>query len=169
MPDKLTDKEIVNVLEIMVQIGDEICLASVVLDLINRTKANENHYRRKVQNQKEELKRLNEVVNRLQADCENYKQVAENQQKITLDRGFEIKELKAEIERLKKGWKADILLTQNTKVEAYKEFANEFGNMLWQMKTEYLQQGDTEYAYAIVIAHTKLAKLLKELVGEDNA
>lgn len=44
-----------------------------------------------------------DLINRLQADCENYKQIAENQQKVTLDKAFENKELKAEIERLKKG------------------------------------------------------------------
>jgi hypothetical protein len=54
-------------------------------------------------------------------------------------------------------------LMKTVKADAYKEFANEFGNMLWQMKTESLQQGDTEYASALVIIHTKLAKFLKEM------
>ena len=42
-----------------------------------------------------------DLINRLQAERENYKQVAERQQKISQDRHFEIKELKAENERLK--------------------------------------------------------------------
>ena len=42
-----------------------------------------------------------DLINRLQADVENYKKVAEHQQSVTMDRGFEIKKLKAEIERLR--------------------------------------------------------------------
>ena len=41
-----------------------------------------------------------DLINRLQADAENYKQIAEHQQSVTMDRGFEIKKLKAENERL---------------------------------------------------------------------
>ena len=52
------------------------------------------------------------------------------------------------------------------KAEAYKECIEKARNMLWQMKTKYLQQGNTEYASALVIAHTKLDNLLKELVGD---
>lgn len=40
-------------------------------------------------------------INRLQADRDNYKQIAENQMRIILDKVFENKKLKAEIERLK--------------------------------------------------------------------
>ena len=154
--DKLPDGEIVKALEncqkphdndtcknckYKMPFGCRDALCNDILGLINRTKGNENHYRRKIQNQKEELKRLNEVVNRLQADCENYKQVAENQQKITLDRGFEIKELKAENERLKGHQKDGFFnllgnclvfsktlkdyndMRKGLKAEAYKEFA----------------------------------------------
>lgn len=42
-----------------------------------------------------------ELINRQQAEIENYIKVAENQQNLTLKKSFEIKELKAEIERLK--------------------------------------------------------------------
>ena len=41
-----------------------------------------------------------DLINRLKSDCENYKQVAEHQQSITVQKGFEIKRLKEEVERL---------------------------------------------------------------------
>lgn len=107
------------------------------------------------------IKQFLEIFNRLQADCENYKQVAENQQKITLDRGFEIKELKAEIERLKKGWKADILLTQNTKVEAYKEFAEKLKTIMYE---NYQKNDEQPYPMATI---NIICNLLKELVGDE--
>ena len=56
------------------------------LDLINRTKANEQHYRRKVQNQKEELKRLNEVVNRQEEEIERLKEKSIEDDKLLNDR-----------------------------------------------------------------------------------
>ena len=49
---------------------------------------------------KELIKAMAATIERLQADCENYKQVAEHQQSVTMDRGFEIKRLKEEIENL---------------------------------------------------------------------
>ena len=86
--DKLTDKEVVkDFTEKTELIGS---MSSVYLD---EDKGLELY---------EAMRNILILINRLQADCENYKQVTENQQKITLDRGFEIKELKAEVERLKK-------------------------------------------------------------------
>ena len=67
--DKLPDSEIVKALECCSGFYHKctecpfkvaggcatIDKGGIYLDLINRTKANENHYRRKVQNQKQEL------------------------------------------------------------------------------------------------------------------
>lgn len=97
---------------------------------------------------------LEETVNRLQAENERLKGISDNKTKELLRYNASIEELHKKLE--------------TAKAEAYKECIEKVGNLLWQMKTEWLQQGDTEYATALVIAHTKLAKLLQEMVGENN-
>ena len=90
-----------------------------------------------------------------------------------------IHRLQAENERLKKGWKADVILTANAKAEAYKEFLpllekfrNEVVDKFIIMcdgndynKLNLMSMVDT--IDCIYDKHTD--NLLKELVGEDNA
>ena len=74
-----------------------------------------------------------------------------------------INRLQAENERLKKGWKADVIETANVKAEAYKEFAERLKEK--SKKTEIVCSGaliTTSYA----ISSKNLEILLKELVGE---
>ena len=63
-----------------------------------------------------------------------------------------INRLQAENERLKKGWKADVILTANAKAEAYKEFVDK------------LCEGRVSNDNTVILAKC----LLKELVGEDK-
>lgn len=93
-----------------------------------------------------------------------------------------IRHLEAENERLKAG--ADSLFDtldyrlkrilklednlKTAKAEAYKEFAEKYGKLIWELKNEYLKKGNLAYASALVFSHTKLQNFLKELVGEDN-
>lgn len=90
MPDKKpTDAEIIKALECC--ISDKPCC---------KTKC--PFYENGCENDIYTLeKNALDLINRLQADRDNYKQIAENQQKIILDKAFENKKLKAEIERLK--------------------------------------------------------------------
>lgn len=90
MPNKkLTDAEIIKALEYC--IGWENCKEKQC-PMINECKKDvDASYRYAL-----------DLINRLQADRDNYKQIAENQQKIILDKAFENKKLKAEIERLTK-------------------------------------------------------------------
>lgn len=92
MPNKkLTDAEIIKALECCISDKDDVCLEC---PLQNDCFANADG--------NSEVKELAlDLINRLQADRDNYKQIAENQQKIILDKAFENKKLKAEIERLK--------------------------------------------------------------------
>ena len=82
--DKLTDSEIVKVLD-----------TALGMEHISIYCAN-------IKNEVKTIKVLDiiDLINRLQADCENYKQVAENQQKATLDKSFEVKRLRTQVDRL---------------------------------------------------------------------
>ena len=81
-----------------------------------------------------------------------------------------INRLQAENERLKKGWKADVIETANIKAEAYKEFAERLKDYLrqqpkWCCRREKYQ--NVGFSYDEVFFG--IDNLLKELVGEDNA
>ena len=177
MPDKLTDRKIPDIKELLAykaKVGCQNC------DLIGKgccgTCVNSL------------IKQFIELFDRLQADCENYKQVAENQQSVTMDRGFEIKRLKEKIESLQAEneklksinllgeYKARIQVgnmivctpkigewfefLKKTKAEAYKEFAE-------RLKEKAISTGFwQEYGY---ITTTDIDNLLKELVGDNNA
>jgi hypothetical protein len=89
----MTDKEIVKALECWINdfAGKATQFVSLcnALDLINR--------------QKETVEQLQTALFKCGEDAveiENYKKIAENQQSISMDRFFEIKRLKEEIERL---------------------------------------------------------------------
>lgn len=65
---------------------------------------------------------------------------------------------KAENKRLKKGWKADVILTANAKAEAYKEFAE-------RLKESYDDYSDHSSLTVKMFCYD-IDNLLKELVGE---
>ena len=172
MSYKLTDNEIIKALECCKYEYDTKCeLCSY--NFYSRTGC------------RSELRRnALDLINRLQADCENYKQVAENQQKVTMDRGFEIKELKAELDEYAKikttideFW--EILLTlslckrkekptleefaeaiQEIKAEAYKEFAERLHE---ELRIYGIKDKFNKSVFLNVVDNAK-----KELVGEDN-
>ena len=105
-----------------------------------------------------------DLINRLQAEVENYKQIAENQQKITMDRGFEIKNLKAYIQNNGSGWGlvSHLEFCKNLKTEAYKE-------CIEKAKSEIDRQSHSRSLEASgerFRIHKLLDNLLKELVGE---
>ena len=98
---------------------------------------------------------LADLINRQQAEIENYIKVAEYQQNLTLKKSFEIKELKAEIERLQKenNQFADIgKMYSEIKSEAIKEFAE---------KVKKYFNPDSSYDFRKWIDN-----LVKEMVGE---
>lgn len=69
---------------------------------------------------------------------------------------------KAEIERLKKGWKADVILTANVKAEAYREFAERLKKALYSDSCRLVFDSDLD------IFECAIDNLLKELVGEGG-
>ena len=72
----------------------------------------------------------------------------------------------AEIERLKKGWKADVILTANVKAEAYKEFAER----LKDKHRKIIDYDEAGFGAQIFIVEEKVIdNLLKEMVGDNNA
>ena len=170
MPDKLTDKEIVKALENEIHLAEyvdsdycsntEVSLLKSTLDLINRTKANENHYRQKVQDQKQELKRLNEVVNRLQAENErlieeNSNLTVEFQAMRNAANGF-----KKQADEYAYLFDKHISTPINHfKSEAYKEFADKV------KEKAYTECDITGYKYQVVQIE-EIDNLLKELVGD---
>ena len=69
---------------------------------------------------------------------------------------------KAEIERLKKGWKADVIETSNIKTEAIKEFAE-------RLKESKYQSSDWSHGeHPFVVEVDDIDNLVKEMVGEDG-
>ena len=133
-----------------------------------------------------------DLLNRLQADRENYKQIAENQQRIILDKAFEKKKLKAEIERLTKSvttltksiseltdeverqkkakdesflFAANILESEKTVIaETKAEAYKEFAERL----KEKLWSPVETWISSDIVTEEEIDNLLKELVGEDN-
>ena len=76
-----------------------------------------------------------------------------------IDLKNEIKDLQAENERLKKGWKADVIETANIKAEAYKEFAKSL------KEEKYYAEDLTGQYMEYVVAVETIDNQLKEKVG----
>ena len=144
MPDKKpTDAEIKKALECCISDKDDVCLEC---PLQNDCFANADG--------NSEVKELAlDLINRLQADRDNYKQIAENQQKIILDKAFENKKLKAEIERLQNS----IAVFTNNAVD----FANEIDRHRKDKEEAFLFAANIVESEKIVIANTK-AEAYKE-------
>ena len=131
LPDKkLIDKEIVKALEDCIT-HNESCIScpsykfcdnhdskimmSNTLDLINRKNAEIEWLRNCNDGNLKSVNKLNDLINRLQA----------------------------ENERLKKGWKADVILTANVKAEAYKECLEWLKEEYWIDGTGWLEVEET--------------------------
>lgn len=169
MPDKkLTDSEIVKALECCNEpVGNNACqkcplyhseercskkMLDLSLDLINRLQA-------ELAKERNKNSKLRNERNHLQADLDSLIENDLPKCKHALRRANEIGiELQAENERLKKGWKADVILTANVKAEAYKEFAE-------KIDKEFSGVGTCNYG----CVHHKTRKVLKKLVGDDNS
>lgn len=98
---------------------------------------------------------LLDLINRLQANVENYKQIAENQQKIILDKAFENKKLKAEIERLTK--------SVTTLTKSISELTDEVERQKKAKDESFLFAANIIEAEKTVIAETK-AEAYKECI-----
>jgi hypothetical protein len=113
-----------------------------------------------------------DLINRQQAEIENYIKVAEYQQNLTVKKSFEIKELKAEIERLtarnfelaEKGEKV-VIAFKNAKSEAIKEFAGLVDKDIDKKLSESIK-AQNPHLYLI---HQIVKDRLKEMVGDNNA
>jgi hypothetical protein len=164
MPNKKpTDAEIVKALKKTKYRVDGVALSGFYLDT-------------------EMFNQVVDLINRLKSDCENYKQVAENQQKVTLDRWFEIKRLKEEIEKLEKEVKADEYILKEiicdektynfvtndvserlkTKTEAYTDFAESLKKDFDNPRIQKFGLDFVKFLKNIV------DNRLKELVGEGK-
>ncbi len=101
-----------------------------------------------------------DLINRQQAEIENYIKVAEYQQNLTLKKSFEIKELKAEIERLQteNNQFADIgKMYSEIKAEAIKE-------LLDKIEKQAIPSEDDVYWVEL----DDIYNLVKEMVGDTE-
>jgi hypothetical protein len=146
----MTDKDIIKALELCTNDELEVCdgcafqkykmgydggcldyLLKSVFDLINLQRA--------------EIEKLNVELVGMRGACNSYNMHYDN--------------AKVEIERLKKGWKADVIETENIKAEAIKEFAKRL------KEKAYLNDGVTGFQDVIVEVND-IDNLVKEMVGE---
>ena len=150
--DKLTDSEIVKALECCKQ---EIDDNGVICGECKKCP----NYDGKTGLCKEDLPTFTlDLINRLQARVEYYKKNRNKYQDDVMYLSKQLDNLQAENERLKKGWRADVILTANAKAEAYKEFAERLKKTF--PKDDFLRSTKR-------IAED-IDNLLKELVGEDK-
>ena len=203
MPDKLTDSEIVKALEYWREFdkeidqmlngrfkGDKMLLEQKeivkitlnLFDLINRLQAEKQNLEVELQAMRGAANSYKAENERLKADCENYKQVAENQQRVTLDRGFEIKRLKEEIERLKpfedkiaefnSHIRVEDMLVFTSSLEEWLEFCNNLKSEVYTDFAESLKKDfDNPHIQKFGLDFVKFLKnvvdnRLKEMKGE---
>lgn len=100
-----------------------------------------------------------DLINRLQAENKNL------QERNVILRGL-VDTQKAENERLKKGWKADIQLTAEVKAEAYKEYHIKARACLKANRDIEQQIGNNYAARAIKEIENRFDNIFKELVGD---
>lgn len=195
LSNSLSDKKIMKALERCFihhnctdcpQKGNEQCLENAVkeaFNLINRTKANERHYRRKVQNQKKEIKRLHKVISRKEAETkklqDEYRWLDQesdilkadvDQLNLTCDElNTENESLKAEVEQLQKSnlqlspSNDNINLVQ-IKNETIRNFADKFLSELSTFKILDVQDNFWEDIVTLHHIKSKLNDLLKDNV-----
>ena len=170
---KLIDNEIVKALEKCINLDCEKCssrtrfktatncrneLLALCLDLINRQKAEIERLR--------EIRDLcNTTILEKNEQIEKLKISDASKEECTIRQHNEIKELRAEIERLKKGWKADVILTADAKAEAYKEFAEEYKDQIKNYTGIFTDDGFMVNLEAVLSA---VDFIKNKLVDDDN-
>ena len=109
-----------------------------------------------------------EEFNRLQTEIEKYElEIKMAQDKAKACKHYydeclkDLEKANAEIERLKKGWKADVILTADAKAEAVKECIEKV-----KETAQDISEGGFKGCY--LISKVNLDNLLKEMVGEDK-
>ena len=143
---KLTDLEIVKALEICMDMNKRECSQCYCYHKIPCTNA---------------LKKdVLTLINRLQEENENY---SKNNQQMTSDilkLYKELEQVKAENERFKNSWKADVILTIRT--EAYKEFAE-----LYKSKLDHphIQKQGIDF---VNFLRARVDDTLRETAGANN-
>ena len=153
----VTDKEIVKALEcccseevqcrnctLPQNVKDSLECGTVIakecLDLINRTKEKEKHYRQKVQNQRETINALQDKITRQQAEVER---------------------LQGEVDMYEEERKYHFEMSRQRIAKAIKEFAKKFKrkSVVWR-----IDNFDMGYQ----ITDDEFDNLVKEMVGERN-
>lgn len=168
MTDKLTDKEVVKALECRVKDKCPECpyfhsypcdkcrnMQTDALDLINRLQEKDETRHKVFETKCEELEIAKAEIERLKPFEDK---IAEYKSHIRVEDMLVFANSLEE-------W---LEFCDNLKAGAYKEFAENYGKLIWELKNEYLKKGNLAYASALVFSHTKLQNFLKELVGEDN-
>ena len=161
----MTDKEVIKALECCVTPGCDNCpydkyeqlepchqiLMKDALDLIKRQQEQLNNYSHNVRTMAKDFIEQQKIIYRQQAEINRQKAEIE---KLQLSRKQKLKE----IERLKKGWKADVIETENTKAEAIKEFADRLKSRTHEISCNTQQ----------VVTKEDINNLVNEMVGEDK-
>ena len=159
MDKKLTDLEIVKALEICTtnSASCKDCFHSYVCEQFNEHRECDN---KKCHFANDHFVPT-DLINRLETKNSNLQKKNSNLISNLTSLQKYIVQKEAEVERLKKGWKADVILTANVKSEAYKEFAERL-----KENKEVMFFGESGYHYRIT--DEQIDNLLKELVGEDD-
>ena len=149
MPNKPTDSEIVKALECCIDVNGANCHECPYDECCSYPKSTM-------------LEDALDLINRLQAENDRKDKIFIDLLKTSSERADIISGLKAENERLKKGWKADAIrwIIADAKAEAYKEFAEKLKEIAISRYDAFDEQ---EYPS---VKLTDLDNLLKELVGE---
>ena len=176
---KMTDKEIIKALECCFN-NEENCdncpqhsrtciddLLKSSLDLIKQQQAEIeklnvelvgmrgacNSYKMHYDNAKIEIEKQRAEIQTLREDIHNRK-ARENRLR------SKIKGFKTEIERLKKGWKADVVETENIKAETIKDLEAKI--------YEKLHEAEMHGNFEPTLTREMLDSILKEMVGEGK-
>ena len=72
---------------------------------------------------------------------------------------------KAENERLKKGWKADVILTANVKAEAVTEFAESLKSEIKALSDKHFEKQEHNICEALETLNSRIESLLKNTVS----
>ena len=153
MPDKkLTDSEIIKALEEwrkeIIADYQRLQLLDVPMDCFEESHADT------VTN----LSNALDLINRLQAKNSNLISDLTSLQN-------DLTSAKAENERLKKGWKADVILTANVKAEAVTEFAESLKSEIKALSDKHFEKQEHNICEALETLNSRIESLLKNTVS----
>ncbi len=174
MPNNLTDAEVKKALDICSKSnngcsyskypckdcylnGQPMCSSVLIqdtIDLINRQD-------KKNENLKAEIEKLNKII--LKGDFSSITALRAREHWFRQNTEH-INRLNAEVERLKKGWKADVILAANVKAEAYKKFANLLDKKISIIKNQL--PNDKLVEQTIQVCQNIIKIVVNELVGD---